>query len=910
MTITSRPPGYLLDLSTAAVDADRFESDLADARRLSAERPDEAVTLFDRALGLWAGAAFAGFEDLPWAQPEASRLEELRLQAFEDRNEARLALGDEATVISELDGLARAHPLRERLWCLLMSALHRSGRQAEALRVAAEFRRHLGEELGLDPSPTFTELETAIATGGERAGNRPTAPKQPSRSRHLSVALVGPLVGREVALSETEDAARRARLVTLTGPGGVGKSALASEVARRVAPSFKDGVRLVELAPVTEPAAVVAAVAHSVQAERRSERSLTDAIVEVLGPQELLLVVDNCEHVIGSVGELLGELIRWCPSVRVLATSREPIGLAGEVVRPVAPLEIPQDPDAPLSEIAGTAAVEVFVARAMDASPGFELNDDNAAAVAQLCGQLDGLPLALELAAARMASMSPGQLVDRLTERFALLGAGQGREERHRTLRDVVQWSYVLLDASERGLFNRLSVFSGGFDLDAVERTCGGGEIATENVAALLGGLVDKSLVVASRAGEQVRYSQLETLRQFGTERLAEQSDGLLVHRAHIATYTDMSVAGAQALEGPDEREWARRLNRDMDNVRAALTTAIAVDDVDSALRIVVSMSEPGFRGIRYEVVDWAEAVAEVDSAADHPLRPTVLAVIGYGAFVRGELDRAVSLANQAVELRERLAVESCGLPERVLSNALFYQGRSDDALGWMVRMVDVARASGRTGRLAHGLYMLSVAQTSIGDPEGGAEMAEEAIAVSAAIGNPTAASQAAYAAGLAAAHRSAGDALGLLEESAELADSVGNLWMRSFARTEALWLRAMNGAVDEALTGYREVVGTWFRGGDWANQWLCLRHVAGILSGAGRDEESALLSGAVEAAGAAAALPFSPRDADELNELNRDLALRLGEDAFAAARRRGASMRADAAVALALSAIDAVLSS
>jgi hypothetical protein len=509
-----------------------------------------------------------------------------------------------------------------------------------------------------------------------------------------------------------------------------------------------------------------------------------------------------------------------------------------------------------------------------------------------------------------MASMSPGQLVDRLTERFALLGAGQGREERHRTLRDVVQWSYVLLDASERGLFNRLSVFSGGFDLDAVERTCGGGEIATENVAALLGGLVDKSLVVASRTGEQVRYSQLETLRQFGTERLAEQVDGLLVHRAHIATYTDMSVAGAQALEGPDEREWARRLNRDMDNVRAALTTAIAVDDVDSALRIVVSMSEPGFRGIRYEVVDWAEAVAEVDSAADHPLRPTVLAVIGYGAFVRGELDRAVSLANQAVELRERLAVESCGLPERVLSNALFYQGRSDDALGWMVRMVDVARASGRTGRLAHGLYMLSVAQTSIGDPEGGAERAEEAIAVSAAIGNPTAASQAAYAAGLAAAHRSAGDALGLLEESAELADSVGNLWMRSFARTEALWLRAMNGAVDEALTGYREVVGTWFRGGDWANQWLCLRHVAGILSGAGRDEESALLSGAVEAAGAAAALPFSPRDADELNELNRDLALRLGEDAFAAARRRGASMRADAAVALALSAIDAVLSS
>ena len=907
VTLRSRPPGYLLEVPLDAVDADRFELDLIAARRASGDRPEEAIALFDRALGLWVGSAFAGFEHLPWAQPEAIRLEELRLQALEDRNQARLAQGDEGAVISELEGLTRAHPLRERLWCLLMAALHRNGRQAESLRVAEEFRRHLREDLGLDPSPAFVDLER-IVVGVPRPERGHPAAATPSR--HPSAAIVGPLVGRDTALSEVEDAVGRARLVTLTGPGGVGKSTLATEVARRLAPSFKDGVHLVELAPVADPAAVVAAVAQTVQAERRSERSLTDAIVEVLGPQELLLVVDNCEHVIGSVGELVGELIRWCPLVTVLATSREPIGMAGEVVRLVAPLDVPMDPSGPLSDIASTAAVEVFVARATDASPAFELTEDTATAVAELCIQLDGLPLALELAAARMASMTPRQLVDRLTERFALLGSGHGRAERHRSLLDVVQWSFGLLDATERALFTRLSVFAGGFDLDAAERTCGGGEIATERVAALLGSLVDKSLVVAAHAGEQFRYSQLETLRQFGAERLAEQADGPLVHRGHLATFVEMSVTGAIALEGPDEREWAVRLDRDTDNLRSALTTAISVGDADSALRIVVSMSEAGFRAIRYEVVDWAEAVAAMDSASDHPLRPTALAVVGYGAFVRGELDRAVAIADQAIELRDRLGVESCGLPERVLGNALFYQGRNEAAVEWITRMVDVARISGRTGRLAHALYMQSVAQTSIGDPGGGAQLAEEAVLASVTAGSATAMSQATYAAGLAAAHTSPEEALRLLEESAQLADSVGNTWMRSFARTEAMWLRARRGDVDEALIGYREVVGTWFRGGDWANQWLSLRHVAGILATTGRDEEAALLSGAVQAAGAAAALPFAPLDADELAELTRDLARRLGEDALAAAGRRGASMRADAAVALALGTIDSLLSS
>ena len=910
--ITSRPPGYVLDVAPELVDADRFEADLSAARAALPGQPADARELLDRALGAWRGAAFAGFADLPWAVAEATRLEELRLQAVEDRNEARLALGDAGAVISELEGLTRAEPLRERVWSQLMLALCQAGRQAESLRVAAAFRRHLRDELGLDPSPTFAAVEQVVVGGAPT----PLADDPPGHGPPVGLAraqpapaAAAPLIGREASLDDAMEVIRRSRLVTVTGPGGVGKSTVAAELARRLAPSFRHGVRLVELAPIADAAAVVAAVAQSVDAERRSERSLSESIIEVLAPLELLLVVDNCEHVIDTVGELVAQLVRWCPSLTILATSREPIGMAGEVVRPLAPLAVPIDAAAPLAEIAATAAVEVFVARAAEAVPGFELDEGNARAVAELCIQLDGLPLALELAAARMSSMTPSQLAERLNERFALLGSGHGRARRHRTLLDVVQWSYGLLDPTERELLARVSAFAGGFDLDAAERTCAGGDLTRESVAPVLGGLVDKSLVVTSRVGAQLRYSQLETLRQFGAERLAETPDGPLVHRAHLRTFVDRAVTGGAALDTVDEGEWAARLDTDMDNLRAALMTAIALGDADAALTLVASVSEDGFRSIRYEVVDWAETVLGTDAAQDHPLGPTALAIVGYGSFVRGELARAVALAEQAVELRERLDVASCGLPERVLGNALFYQGHRDAGIGWMARMVDAARHKGSDGRIAHALYMRSVAQTSVGDPDAGAALAEEALVAAAASGSPTARAQATYATALAAAHVHPDEALALMEEAAALADSVGNRWMRSFARTEAMWLRAKRGESDLALAGYRDVVATWFRGGDWANQWLSLRHLAGILADLGRDGDAAMLSGAVEAAGAAAALPFAPADADDLIELSRRLAERLGNDALAEAKRRGARMRDDAAVALALGAIDSLLS-
>ena len=914
LALEHRPPGYVLDVAAELVDADGFEAELAAAGGVAAVDPQQALERSSAALDRWRGPAFAEFADEPWARPEAVRLEELRLVAHEVRIDALLALGAHGLALGDLEALVDEHPLRECFRMQHLVALHRSGRQAEALRSAAELRRRLGDDVGLAPSAAFVALERAVAADdpsmpahpGRAAGGVPVAASLGATVARAP-APTAALVGRASDLERLEVEVRSARLLTLTGTGGVGKSSMATELAGRLATAFRDGVRVVELAPAQDEAAVVPAVARALDAERRAGRTLAEAVTEVLGTQELLLVLDNCEHVVGAVGELLRQIVRWCPEVRVLATSREPIGVSGEVVWSVAPLDVPPDPSAPLAEVAGASAVQVFAARAAAASPGFVLDGSSAPAVAEICIQLDGLPLALELAAARLASMSAEQLVDRLHHRFALLDGGGGREGRHRTLADLVDWSYELLSERERLLLGRLSVFAGGFDLDAAEATCGVGGLDPGSVAPVLAALVDKSMVVADHHDGEVRYRQLETLRQYGAARLAEQPAADAVRRAHVATYVALVEAGATGLEGPDEAAWSARLDVEVGNLRVAVRSAIDTGDADGALRLVVAARELAFRRMHYELVDWAEAASRLPGAPSHPLQPTVLGIVGYGAFVRGELAGAVALAEQAVAVREALDVPPCGLPERVLANALFYLGEHEVALAWMDRMVDAARASGVDGRLAHALYMRSVARTSIGDADGGLAVADEVERAATRSGSPTALAHAAYARGLAMVVEDHDGALALFDRAAALAASVGNRWLWAFALTEAMWLRAGRGEVAAALAGEREVVEAWFRGGDWANQWLSLRQLAGILARLGRDDEAALLFGAVAAAGASSALPLSPLDADELGYEAAALAARLGPAAMAEATRRGAMLRADAAVGTALRAIDAL---
>jgi predicted ATPase len=693
------------------------------------------------------------------------------------------------------------------------------------------------------------------------------------------------------------------RLVTLTGTGGVGKTRLAAAVAVEQDGMRRDGARMVALAGVGTSAAVPAAVAAVLDLQRRPERSLTDSIIDVLGPAELLLVLDNGEHVLEAVADLVREVLPRCPEVTVLTTSREPLGLPEEVVRVVPPLGTPASEAAP-DEVRAAPAVVLFAQRAAAASPGFVVDAATLAAVAEICIRLDGVPLALELAAARLRSMAPADLARRLGARFRLLAGPRSADPRHRALHDVVAWSHGLLAPEERELFARLGVFAGSFDLERVEAVCAGGGLGRDDVAALLSALVDKSMVVADGAGGRMRYRLLETLREFARDRLDGSEDAPAVRAAHARSHLDGARVAAAGLDGPDEAAHQRALAADFADLREVVDRSLARHDLDTAIGIVTAMREFTFRSVRYEVLGWARAVLDAPDVEQHPGHPVVAAMVAYGHFVRGELSRAESWARTALDAARAHGSTTEGLAQRVLGNALFFRGRRDEALDWMDQMTRVVQETGRDGRLAHVAYMASVARSSIGDDDAARHYAREARAAAERCGSATAAAQSAYAEALVLEPDEPARAADLLGAGAAAAAGAGNRWMHAFARTEELALRARSGDPAGTLAGFREVVDTWFRGGDWANQWLSLRHLTPVFAEVGDLTTTGLLEGAIAAAGATSALPFAPSTAARSAALvasarSRDPA------AFDAAAARGRVLADDAVVRHVLAVLD-----
>ena len=475
--VVTRPPGYALDLAPADVDALHFERLVAEARACVPDDPTAASERFHRALDLWRGPALAdlAFDDV--ATGDRVRLEELRLSTLEDCIDVDLELGRHTECVDRLERLVAEHPLRERPWGQLMIALYRDGRQAESLRTFERARRHLAEELGIDPGPELRRLEAAVlAQDPHLLGPAPAAS---AAVRAVDRPLTA-CIGREQELADVGALLDSHRLVTLVGPGGTGKTRVAVEVALA-----RGGAALVDLAAVTDARGVEAAVRAALGG----------------GGAPPLVLVDNCEQVVAEAARAIADLLSGLPYTTVLATSREVLGVPGEVLYPVPPLA----PD---------AAVALFTERAHAGAPGSDLDAD---AVFGICARLDGLPLAIELAAARVRALGVAQVSARLGRRFQLLTAGpRTLLPRQRTLRAVVDWSYDLLDGQERLLFERLSVFPTGAGIDAVEEVCGGAGIAQDDVAAVLCRLVDKSLVTAVRG----RYTMLQTLAEYAAERL------------------------------------------------------------------------------------------------------------------------------------------------------------------------------------------------------------------------------------------------------------------------------------------------------------------------------------------------------------------------------------------------------
>ncbi|MER6826438.1 BTAD domain-containing putative transcriptional regulator [Streptosporangium sp. NPDC000563] len=601
--IEFHPAGYRLAAGADAVDAHRFEGLVAEGRRaLASGEHDRAVRLLGEALSLWRGPALADVGDSPFAPAPSARLEGLRLDCVEDRVQAELELGRHRELVAELQGLTAAHPFRERLYGQLMRALYGSGRQAEALEVYEGARRVLGEEFGVDPSAELAAVHLAVlradpalagvpaagaahgAAGGEGGEGGEGGVAAPVRS-----GLRAPLTsffGRKEEMSRLHALLGEARLVTLVGPGGAGKTRLAGEVAAKE----PGDVCFVELAAVFGAGEAVQAVLGALGVRDagllpgRPVPAPLARLVAALADRPVLLVLDNCEHLVAEVAELAGHLLAACPGLRVLATGREALGITGEVLHPVAPLPVPRAGTG-AEEALAYPAVRLFADRAAAVRPGFRVDDANVEQVLGICRALDGLPLALELAAARLRSLPVAEVASRLGDRFRLLSRGSRTAlPRHQTLRAVVAWSWDLLDDDERSLAGRLTVFAGGATLEAAARVCGPSE---EEVVDLLSSLAEKSLV--ERVGE--RYRMLETIRAYCAERLAETGETEARREAHASYYADLAATADSHLRGAGQLEWLRRLDEERDDLHAALRWAVDAGRVEQGLRLVAGLA-------------------------------------------------------------------------------------------------------------------------------------------------------------------------------------------------------------------------------------------------------------------------------------------------------------------------------
>jgi len=578
--------GYRLNVEPDAVDAVRFER-LVIAGRAGTEDGSGRARLLREALELWRGAAMqdVGLQESAAFDAAVARLDGLRLTAAEDRFEAEVGLGSGAEVVPELTDLVAAHPVRERLVAALMRALVATGRQSEALLVYQRTREALADALGVDPSPELAALHVALLRG--ELGRREET--QRTNSTNLRAELTS-FVGRDADVTAVRGLVARHRLTTLIGPGGSGKTRLATETARTLLGSLPDGVWLVELAAIGEDGDVAQAALAGLGLRdallgEAPNTSPTDRLVAAIREREALLILDNCEHVIEAAAAFAHRVLGECRKLRILATSREPLGITGEALWPVEPLALP-DAYPGRAEMESSPAVQLLRDRAGAVRRDFAADERTLPTMVHVCRALDGMPLAIELAAASLRTMSIDQLAHRLDDRFRLLTSGSRTAlPRHRTLRAVIDWSWELLTDAERMVLRRLSAFSGGASLEAAEWVCAGDGVERDQVLELLTSLAEKSLLLT--ADDTVpRYRMLGTIREYAGHRLAEAGESEPARRAHLAYVTELTETAEPHLRRADQLEWLATLDAEHDNIGSAMRGAIAAGEADAAMRL------------------------------------------------------------------------------------------------------------------------------------------------------------------------------------------------------------------------------------------------------------------------------------------------------------------------------------
>jgi predicted ATPase/class 3 adenylate cyclase len=730
-------------------------------------------------------------------------------------------------------------------------------------------------------------------------------------------AQVSSFIGRQSEVAQVVAALAERRVVTISGFGGVGKTRLAIQVAADLLPRYREGAWLVELAPVRGPTDVVEAVAAAFHLAR-SGPSLEDSLIEMLASKQLLLVLDNCEHVLESVAQLVTRIERECPGVIVLATSREGLAIDGEQQIALPPMEV-GGPGEDVERLAHTDAVSLFVERARNIKADFGLTDSNVEAVVEICRRLDGVPLAIELAAARVIALNPAELLQRLDHRFKVLAGGRrGTVERHATLRAAIDWSYELLKPDEQRLLARMAVFSGGCTLEAIEAVCSGDVVDRESVLDLVTNLVARSLVIAEDHRGGTRYRLLQTIRHYGEERLAQWGETETLLLRHANFYADLLARAAEYLYGPEQATWAGKIVPERDNVRAALNTAIDAGNAAMAVRLVADNPD----GQSQDVMHVGEAsslpasrVLGLAGVTEEPGYPQVVMMAAYQAFHRGDRDSADQLCHEALEAERRLPSALSGRRVEISVCALqalrsLSSGAYADAVFIYSRAAELARTDGYLGLAACFLAYGANSASLGGDIRQAIAMAEEAATAAQQSGIPTAITLTSNALALALTEHDPARARALLQESADRSLVAGEEIPSAVLMGALVAARLRDWSLTLALCA--RTMRLWRLVNSPINNAPCLALCARALADE-RPEIAGVLRGAAYAAFHRGSIPGStpPLDSNfnfilaSLRETGDIVAAAVGDERRQELRAAGAAMSTDEAISYALANID-----
>jgi len=640
-------------------------------------------------------------------------------------------------------------------------------------------------------------------------------------------------VGRGIAVKELAEQVRAHRLVTLTGVGGVAKPRLAVQVAAELVPEFPDGVWFVELAPVGDPVAVPDVVATALGVTPQAGLTMTESVTQVLSGRRLLVVLDNCEHVLSAAGDLVQTILTRTPMVTVLATSREGLGLPAEQLWPVPSLDIAGGPS--------SAAVELFLERAQAVKPDFTASEEaEADAVTEICRRVDGIALAIELAAARMVSMSAPDVRDRLGDRFRLLSGSRRGLERHQTLRNTVRWSYDLLDDDERTVLDRCSVFAGGFDLAAAGHLCGD-RLDDYDVLDRLDSLVRKSLVTTERVGAHVRYGMLETIRQFAEEQLAAIGDSVKVRDRHAAYFAQQAITHWALWEGPSYRQAAEWVDIEFANLRAGFRWAADHDDLMTATAIAAHTTTLGYYLQLFEPMVWAEEILPAVANAGLPHLPRLYTALAISCYI-GKVDAAVAWADEAMALQTATRYDPFDAGWAAFVAAVAHAIADGDLDRFVSVCADLADRAG----VAHviGLSILVYMLPAAGRADEARAIAAEAVAVARAHGNPVWLAFALIGIGRAFARTDPPRALDAYRSALTLAQSQPMSWFEAHIASQSASLETANGDIDKGLQLFDTAIDAYHRAGNHVDLPAVLAELVVFFDGRAQHETAATIYG------------------------------------------------------------------